>query len=74
MDVVHAITNGRPHRHEAYITRFRARFLHGRRGRAYPIPPYLNHLGDDLSRGLLQFAHGRELGESGLRWLFIHVR
>ncbi|KAF8482192.1 hypothetical protein JB92DRAFT_3085829 [Gautieria morchelliformis] len=23
------------------------------RGRAYPVPPHLNHIGDDLSRGLL---------------------
>lgn len=43
------------------------------RGRAYPIPPHLNHLGDDLSRGLLTFAETRPLGASGLRWLKIHV-
>jgi DNA-directed RNA polymerase len=24
--------------------------------RAYPLPPHLNHVGDDLSRGLLTFA------------------
>ncbi|KAK4989567.1 DNA-directed RNA polymerase [Elasticomyces elasticus] len=43
------------------------------RGRAYPIPPYLNHMGADNCRGLLVFAEGRELGTSGLRWLKIHV-
>ncbi|KAJ7583777.1 hypothetical protein C8J56DRAFT_790113 [Mycena floridula] len=43
------------------------------RGRAYPIPPHLNHLGDDLSRGLLKFAEGKPLGERGLRWLKIHL-
>lgn len=43
------------------------------RGRAYPIPPNLNHIGDDLSRGLLMFAEGKELGNSGLRWLKIHL-
>jgi len=43
------------------------------RGRAYPIPPYLNHMGADHCRGLLKFGEGRELGESGLRWLKIHV-
>lgn len=42
------------------------------RGRAYPIPPNLNHIGDDLSRGLLMFSEGKELGESGLMWLKIH--
>ncbi|KAH7882208.1 hypothetical protein F5I97DRAFT_1939648 [Phlebopus sp. FC_14] len=43
------------------------------RGRAYPIPPHLNHLGDDLSRGLLLFAEAKPLGERGLRWLKIHL-
>ena len=42
------------------------------RGRAYPIPPHLNHLGDDLSRGLLKFGESKPLGEDGLRWLKIH--
>lgn len=43
------------------------------RGRAYPIPPNLNHIGDDLSRGLLMFGEGKELGDTGLRWLKIHL-
>jgi DNA-directed RNA polymerase len=43
------------------------------RGRAYPIPPYLNQMGADNCRGLLKFADGRALGESGLRWLKIHL-
>ena len=43
------------------------------RGRAYPIPPYLNHMGADHCRGLLMFGFGKELGESGLRWLKIHL-
>ncbi|KAK6087546.1 DNA-directed RNA mitochondrial polymerase [Seiridium cupressi] len=43
------------------------------RGRAYPIPTYLNHMGADNARGLLRFAHGKELGESGLRWLKVHL-
>ncbi|KAL7270076.1 DNA-directed RNA polymerase [Rhizina undulata] len=42
------------------------------RGRAYPIPPNLNHIGNDLSRGLLMFDEARELGETGLKWLKIH--
>lgn len=43
------------------------------RGRAYPMHPYLNHLGSDLCRGILEFAEGRPLGELGLRWLKIHL-
>jgi DNA-directed RNA polymerase, mitochondrial len=43
------------------------------RGRAYPIPPHLNHISDDLCRGLLLFAEARPLGERGLRWLKIHL-
>lgn len=43
------------------------------RGRAYPIPPHLNHIGDDLSRGLLKFAEGKPLGERGMWWLKIHL-
>ncbi|CAN6477441.1 unnamed protein product [Victoria cruziana] len=43
------------------------------RGRAYPMHPYLNHLGSDLCRGVLEFAEGRPLGKSGLHWLKIHI-
>lgn len=43
------------------------------RGRAYPLPTYLNHMGADHARGLLLFAEGRELGEPGLRWLKVHL-
>ncbi|KAK0585678.1 hypothetical protein LWI29_032249 [Acer saccharum] len=43
------------------------------RGRAYPMHPYLNHLGSDLCRGILEFAEGRPLGKSGLLWLKIHL-
>lgn len=43
------------------------------RGRAYPIPTYLNHMGADHTRGLLNFAVGKELGSRGLRWLKIHL-
>ncbi|GAB7361731.1 hypothetical protein MBLNU230_g1778t1 [Neophaeotheca triangularis] len=43
------------------------------RGRAYPIPPYLNHMGADNARALLIFAEGKELGPHGLRWLKIHL-
>lgn len=43
------------------------------RGRAYPIPPHLNHVGSDLCRGLLEFDEARPLGSNGLRWLKVHV-
>ncbi|XP_003577161.2 DNA-directed RNA polymerase 1B, mitochondrial [Brachypodium distachyon] len=43
------------------------------RGRAYPMHPYLNHLGSDLCRGVLEFSEGRPLGDSGLCWLKIHL-
>lgn len=43
------------------------------RGRAYPLPSHFHHLGNDLTRGLLLFHEGRELGERGLAWLKIHM-
>lgn len=44
------------------------------RGRCYPVPPSLNHQGDDLCRGLLQFAPAREADSpAAKRWLLIHA-
>ncbi|KAH9461338.1 hypothetical protein Pst134EA_017647 [Puccinia striiformis f. sp. tritici] len=43
------------------------------RGRAYPIPANLNHIGDDISRGLLKFNDTKVLGKHGLKWLKIHL-
>ena len=43
------------------------------RGRAYPMPPHLNHMGADICRGLLQFSEARPLGEKGFEWLLIHL-
>lgn len=43
------------------------------RGRVYPIPVHLNHMRNDLTRGMLMFADARRLGPEGVRWLFIHV-
>ena len=31
------------------------------RGRSYPIPPHLNHLGSDISRGLLLVCKPRDV-------------
>ncbi|EPS38066.1 hypothetical protein H072_8223 [Dactylellina haptotyla CBS 200.50] len=43
------------------------------RGRAYAMPPHLNHIGNDLCRGLLKFSERKPLGVDGLRWLKIHL-
>lgn len=43
------------------------------RGRVYPIPPHLNHMGSDFARSTLKFAKGVELGSSGERWLKVHL-
>jgi len=43
------------------------------RGRVYPVPPHLNHMGDDLTRGLMEFAKSKALGPKGLDWLKIQV-
>jgi DNA-directed RNA polymerase len=43
------------------------------RGRAYPMPTYLNHMGADHMRGMLLFAKGRPLGERGLAWLKVQL-
>jgi DNA-directed RNA polymerase len=43
------------------------------RGRAYPVPPLLNHIGADFARGLLKFANGKELGAVGLQWLKVQL-
>lgn len=43
------------------------------RGRVYPIPPHLNHMGSDLCRALLTFSTGKPLGAVGYRWLQIHL-
>lgn len=42
------------------------------RGRVYPIPPHLNHLGSDLARCLLVFNQARPLGPDGFSWLKLH--
>ncbi|THC98534.1 hypothetical protein EYZ11_001964 [Aspergillus tanneri] len=43
------------------------------RGRAYPLPPYLNQMGADSARGLLLFSEAKSLGANGLRWLKIQI-
>lgn len=44
------------------------------RGRAYPIPVYLQHMGADLTRAMLTFAGpGVRLGKRGVYWLKVHL-
>lgn len=43
------------------------------RGRVYPIPAHLNHIGSDMGRGLLVFADGKPLGARGFYWLQVHL-
>lgn len=43
------------------------------RGRVYPIPAQLNHMGNDLSRGILTFSESRPLGDRGLYWLKVQL-
>lgn len=42
------------------------------RGRVYPVPPHLNHLGSDLARSLLIFHEKQPLGPDGFNWLKLH--
>ena len=42
------------------------------RGRVYPIPSWINPQSDDLGKGLLMFAEGKALGETGAYWLAVH--
>lgn len=42
------------------------------RGRVYPIATHLSPQGDDLCKGLLTFAEGKPIGESGIEALAIH--
>jgi DNA-directed RNA polymerase len=42
------------------------------RGRVYPIPPHLNHLGSDMARSLLVFNQAKPLGKDGFNWIKLH--
>lgn len=43
------------------------------RGRVYPVPPHLNHMGPDINRGMLEFSDGKPIGQSGLWWMKVHL-
>lgn len=38
------------------------------RGRAYPVPQYLNYQGDDVCRGLIEFGNSKPLGDNKDAW------
>lgn len=42
------------------------------RGRVYDCPSFLKPQGDDLAKGLLDFANGKPVGEAGAYWLAVH--
>lgn len=43
------------------------------RTRVYPMAAYLTPQSDDIGRGLLEFAEGKPLGETGAYWLAVHI-
>src|SRR3989304_2407596 len=43
------------------------------RGRAYSLPLFLNPQGDDVCRGLLEFADARPVDDLGRWWLMVHL-
>lgn len=59
------------YRHQPFYYPYKADF----RGRFYPIPGFLSPQGEDVSRGLLEFAEAKPLqpdDEAGRAWLMIH--
>lgn len=42
------------------------------RGRAYAVGSFVTPQGDDSAKGLLEFADGKPLGETGAYWLAVH--
>ena len=43
------------------------------RGRLYPLSAYMNELNSDNAKGMLTFAIGQPLGETGLNQLYHHI-
>jgi DNA-directed RNA polymerase, mitochondrial len=43
------------------------------RQRIYPVPLYLNHHGDDVCRGLMEFAEPKPLTDDGIAALKVHL-
>lgn len=42
------------------------------RGRVYPVAPHFNHIGADITRGLLKFGEKKKIEKRGFKWLKIH--
>ena len=43
------------------------------RGRVYAMTSELSPQGDDIAKGLIMFADGKQLGETGGYWLAVHI-
>ena len=43
------------------------------RGRIYYTEAFLNFQGSDYARGIMQFANGKKLDQSGMWWLAVHT-
>lgn len=43
------------------------------RGRAYPVGTFVHPQSDDSGKSLLEFAHGKPLGETGVAWLAVQL-
>lgn len=43
------------------------------RGRVYPVVPLLNPQSDDIGKALLNFSYGAPMGDTGEKWLKIHL-
>lgn len=43
------------------------------RGRVYSMTAELSPQGDDIAKGLIEFAEGKPLGDSGAFWLHVHI-
>ncbi len=43
------------------------------RGRMYPIPAHLNHQGNDVCRGFLEFAESKPVDDRATWWIAVHA-
>lgn len=43
------------------------------RGRMYPMPIFLHPQAEDTAKGMLEFADGKPLGDTGAFWLAVHI-
>src|SRR6056300_925914 len=59
---------------EPYVDKiFYQQYQADNRGRFYPLSAYLNELNSDNAKGMLSFAKGQPLGETGLHEFYHHI-